>query len=195
MLDKPFSQACENNKRPILTELKQAFAKSQRVLEIGSGTGQHAQFFAQNLAHLDWFTSDQPEYHAGIASWLRESQRANLHYPVAFTVGRDAWPTGNFDAVYTANTTHIMQPKEAQQMMQMVAENLPKSGVFCQYGPFKFNGDYTSESNREFDQSLLAQGFGGIRDVDELISWAPSLNVMNRISLPANNFLLVWTKP
>jgi hypothetical protein len=194
MLDKPYSQACENNKQPILEQLIRVFNNSTRILEIGSGTGQHAVFFAANLAHLNWYTSDRTDYHAGIKMWLQDNEVNNLYPPVAFTVGQDDWPMPDINGVFTANTTHIMQPAEAQLMMRLIANNLSDEGVFCQYGPFNFNGQYTSESNRAFDQHLSEQNCGGIRDIEELIEWAKPLKLIETIPMPANNFLLVWKK-
>ena len=139
MFDKPFSQACENNKQPILDVLNRVLADKKRLLEIGSGTGQHAAYFAPKLSHLEWHTSDMPDKHLGIVAWLEDAAVNNLHQPLSFTIGTNAWPIDNVDAVYTANTTHIMQPLEAQLMMQLVADNLPNGGVFCQYGPYNFS--------------------------------------------------------
>jgi hypothetical protein len=195
MFDKPFSQACENNKEPILEVLKRVLADKTNLLEIGSGTGQHAAYFAPRLRHLEWHTSDMPDKHLGIAAWLEEVKVNNLHQPLSFTIGAtSAWPLTNTDAVYTANTTHIMQPLESQLMMQLVANNLPIDGIFCQYGPYNFQGQYSSESNQSFDQHLSEQGCGGIRDIDELALWAKPLVIIETIPMPANNFILVWQK-
>jgi hypothetical protein len=151
---KPFSQACENNKAPILEVLKKVFSHSKCVLEIGSGTGQHAQF----------------------------------------TVGRDPWPSDkHYDAAFTANTTHIMSPAEARQMMQMVGRHLPHNGIFCQYGPFCFSGNYTSPSNAAFDEHLRVSGFGGLRDVEDLKRWT-DMTLAEVIAMPANNHVLVWKR-
>lgn len=194
MLDKPFSQACENNKQPILDVLNRILADRKSLLEIGSGTGQHAAYFAPRLRHLEWHTSDMPDKHLGIKSWLKEVAVNNLHQPVAFTIGTNDWPLANVDAVYTANTTHIMQPSEAQLMMQLVADNLADGGVFCQYGPYNFQGQYTSESNQAFDRHLSEQRCGGIRDIDELTLWAKPLVLIEKVAMPANNFMLIWQK-
>ncbi|WP_088332193.1 DUF938 domain-containing protein [Lacimicrobium sp. SS2-24] len=195
-MDKPFSQACENNKQPILNILQEAFANVVSVLEIGSGTGQHGVFFAAHLPHLVWQTSDMADNHDGINAWIDACPSDNLKRPIPFTLGQDTWPEGSFDGVFTANTTHIMQGDEATLMMQSVAENLPPDGVFCQYGPFNIDGQYTSDSNRAFDQSLRARGYGGIRDVSELQRWVQGsgLALCHRHLLPANNQLLVWQK-
>jgi hypothetical protein len=195
MFDKPFSQACENNKQPILEVLKRVLADKTNLLEIGSGTGQHAAYFAPRLKHLEWHTSDMPDKHLGIAAWLEEVKVNNLHQPLSFTIGATgAWPLTNTDAVYTANTTHIMQPSESQLMMQLVADNLPVGGIFCQYGPYNFQGQYSSESNQSFDQHLRDQACGGIRDIDELTLWAKPLVLIETIPMPANNYMLVWQK-
>jgi len=194
MLDKPFSQACENNKQPILDVLIRVLANRKCLLEIGSGTGQHAAYFAPRLPYLDWHTSDIPNNHIGINAWLEGIQTDNLHCPISFTIGINSWPSKDFDAVYTANTAHIMQPSEAKLMMQLVADNLPVGGLFCQYGPYNFQGQYTSESNAAFDQHLEEQGCGGIRDIDELTLWAKPLTLIEKVPMPANNFMLIWQK-
>lgn len=198
MFNKPFSQACENNKRPILDVLSRVLADRTTLLEIGSGTGQHATYFASKLNHVEWHTSDMPDNHIGINAWLDDVVVENLHPPISFTIGDNrnvVWPLIDVDAVFTANTTHIMQPSESKIMMQLVAENLPEGGVFFQYGPFNFQGQYTSESNRSFDQYLNEQGCGGIRDIDELTLWAKPLMLIEIISMPANNYMLIWRKP
>lgn len=193
-MNMPFSQACENNKAPIAKQLQDYFGTRKKVLEIGSGTGQHAVYFAPRLPHLSWQTSDMPNNHSGINCWLAEYPASNLRAPIGFTVGMDEWPDMDIDGVFTANTSHIMQVDEAQGMMHLVAKNLPVNGVFCQYGPFNVDGHYTSESNRDFDQHLKNQGCGGIRDIAELQEWAGPMTLHGRIQLPANNFLLVWIK-
>ena len=193
--DKPFSQSCENNKGPILVELKRQFSQRRSILEIGSGTGQHSVFFAPALAHLTWQTSDMPANHQGIHLWHHEEPAANLLPPLQLTIGQDPWPDIDADGVYTANTTHIMQVEEARLMMELVAESLPSGGIFCQYGPFNIDGAFTSDSNQQFNQHLLQQGYGGIRDISELKQWAgPGLTLAEQVSMPANNLLLCWHK-
>lgn len=200
MTDKPYSQPCENNKQVILDCLKHEFNGLNNVLEVGSGSGQHAVFFAPNLPHLQWHCSDMQEYHAGINQWIDEYPSNNLHRPFTLKLARDEWaqtsPVTNcaFDGVYTANTAHIMLQHEIKTLMQSVARYLPKGGIFCQYGPFKVNGKFTSESNEAFHYKLLDSGRGGYRDIDELISWAGQLTLHKRIDMPANNMMLVWHK-
>lgn len=193
-IEKPFSQACENNKRAILSVLERTFANCQQVLEIGSGTGQHAVFLAEHLPHLIWHTSDQLHYHEGIAAWLSDSNAGNIKPPIAFTVGQDEFPNLDVDGVFTANTAHIMQKEEAKLLMESVASHLPKGGIFCQYGPFTHSGKFTSESNQAFHTSLLARGYGGYRDINELTAWAGELSLQDIIDMPANNHMLIWKK-
>ncbi|NDV91817.1 DUF938 domain-containing protein [Alteromonas sp. 345S023] len=198
MMEKPFSQACENNKHPILRVLSRAFSQTQRVLEIGSGTGQHGVFFAQGLPHLNWHCSDQVGYHGGINRWIADAGLNNILPPTCFKVGEDEFPgiTENltFDGVFSANTAHIMQKHEVVQLMSLIDKHLPKEGVFCQYGPFTRDGEFSSQSNVNFHHDLLRRGCGGYRDVNELTQWAPSLTLVTVHSMPANNLLLEWRK-
>ena len=192
---KPFSQACENNKAPILAVLNRTFANCKGVLEIGSGTGQHAVYFAENLPHLQWHCSDQPDYHEGIAAWLKDAALPNVSRPVALTIGKDSFPSLAVQGIYSANTAHIMQRHEAELLMKSVSEYLPSGGVFCQYGPFTIGGEFSSESNRSFHESLIERGYGGYRDISELTGWSQDLVLREIHKMPANNLLLEWHKP
>jgi cyclopropane fatty-acyl-phospholipid synthase-like methyltransferase len=193
-MNKPFSQACENNKGPILTVLKQYFAETKSVLEIGSGTGQHAVYFAHNLPNVTWQCSDALSNHAGIQQWISAYPSANLLTPISFVIGTDTWPDCSYDAVYSANTAHIMQKYEVKLMMSMIREFLPAGGLFCQYGPFTQNGEFNSKSNAEFDLQLTSNGYGGIRDINELQFWGHGLELIDTVKMPANNLTLVWRK-
>lgn len=194
-MTKPFSQACENNKAPILAVLEAVFSKATRVLEIGSGTGQHAVHFAAGLPHLQWQTSDVPAHHEGINAWLNDAALPNLLPPVALQVGKDVFPASGYDAVYSANTAHIMFADEVALMMAGIAELLPAGGVFCQYGPFIYQGRFSSASNQAFHQSLLQRGLGGYKSIEDLKRWAgPSLVLGDIFDMPANNLCLIWTK-
>ena len=196
MSEKRFSPSCENNRLPIIAQLKKYFKDSRQVLEIGSGTGQHAVYFAPELPHLVWHTSDMWENHSSIQSWLEESESSNIRLPQVFKVGADRWPDGNFDAIYSANTAHIMQRDEVLLMMQLIAEHLKSDGVFCQYGPFTEAGEFSSDSNASFHHRLVAEGYGGYRDIAELKAWAEPLHLIleQKINMPANNLMLVWRK-
>lgn len=194
-MSKCFSPSFERNKQSIVEQLSIYFKNSQNILEIGSGTGQHAVYFAPLMPNLKcWYTSDMPENHVSINAWLSDSNSKIISNPIELTIGQDSWPNVEVDAVFTANTTHIMQPEEAQLMMEMISINLPKGGVFCQYGPMMINGEFTSGSNQEFDESLKKKGFGGIRGIEQLVSWAKGMELVAKIPMPANNFLLVWAR-
>jgi cyclopropane fatty-acyl-phospholipid synthase-like methyltransferase len=195
-MDKRFCQATENNKDAILDALKTYFEESTLVFEIGSGTGQHAIHFAPQLRHLIWMTADMVVNHDTIKAWVADFPSDNIQGPLNYEVGVNEWPTSDVDAVFSANTAHIMQPEVTRLMMTSVAENLPSGGVFCLYGPFNINGKYTSEGNESFDAHLAREGCGGIRDISELRSWVADKGLIleERVTMPANNFLLVWRK-
>ncbi len=191
---KSFSEACEENKQPILAVLERLFAGAYRVLEIGSGTGQHAVFFSAALPHLTWYTSDLPEHHASIRAWIEEAALPNVRPPIRLDVAGD-WPDERFDAVFSANTTHIMAWPEVEQMFQGIGRVLERNGCLALYGPFNFKGDYTSESNARFDQMLKVRDpISGIRNFEDLNALARSngLSFMEDIAMPVNNRTLVW---
>ncbi len=196
MTNLPFSQACENNKGPILKVLKGVFKDACSVLEIGSGTGQHAVYFAQHLPHLTWHTSDREANHPGIHQWLDAHPQANLQAPITLDV-TGHWPSLEYDAVYSANTAHIMPWDVTQRMIKKTGESLPSKGVFALYGPMNYNGQFTSPSNAKFDQWLKQQTpEQGIRDFEAVNQIAESvgLNLLKDNPMPANNRLLVWQK-
>ena len=196
-MEKPFSQACENNKEPILAVLRRAFARSRRVLEIGSGTGQHAVYFAPNLPHLEWYTSDLSGNLSGIRLWIEDQPADNLFPPTVLDVNASAWPIDDFDAVFSANTAHIMYWADVEAMFQGVGKYLPFRGRFALYGPFSYHGVHVSESNVRFDQSLRARDPGmGVRDMDALeqLAEAAGLVLLEDHEMPANNRTIVWEK-
>jgi len=193
-MSKRSSTSCERNQQPILAQLSRLFEDRQQVLEIGSGTGQHAVFFAQHLPHVIWHTSDAEENHPSIKAWIEEFPHQNIQAPIEFLFGQQPFPALPIDAIFTANTTHIMQKDDAKLMMQTIATHLKKGGIFCQYGPFNVDGEYTSEGNQAFDVHLANEGCGGIRDINELTQWATGLTLIEKIEMPANNFMLVWQR-
>ncbi len=196
-MEKPYSQSCENNKEYILNVLRRVFSRSQRVLEIGSGTGQHSVYFAPNLPHLEWFTSDLPENLAGIRLWIEEQPSENLFPPTVLDVNNSEWPIEDFDAVFSANTAHIMYWPDVEAMFRGVGRYLPFRGRFALYGPFSYHGVHTSESNVRFDLSLRARDPGmGVRDLEALEELADSVNLvlLEDNEMPANNRTLVWEK-
>ncbi len=192
---KPFSQACLNNREPILDVLRRVFANSRRVLEIGSGTGQHAVYFAEQLPHLHWQTSDLAENHAGINAWLDEFCGDNLSRPLKLDVTSGIWPCEKVDAIFSANTAHIMSWEAVQQMFAGIPEVLDSGGVMALYGPFNYHGAYTSDSNQRFDVWLKTQGLHrGIRDFEQVdgLAHQAGMTLMEDNAMPANNRLLVW---
>jgi cyclopropane fatty-acyl-phospholipid synthase-like methyltransferase len=193
--DKPFSQACENNKLAILPVLKRHLENSNTLLEVGSGTGQHAVYFAAKLAHLSWQTSDQLQYHDGIRQWISGASLPNVLEPLQLNVQSYPWSQKQYDAVFTANTLHIMSANYAEIFMKNVANALSEAGKFIAYGPFNYTGEYTSESNARFDIWLKQQNAdSAIRDMQSLDHFAEmgGLRLIEDNEMPANNRLLVW---
>lgn len=193
--EKPFSQACENNKEPILEVLREVFADTGRVVEIGSGTGQHAVHFAYHLPHLVWQPTDVADNLPGIWAWLAGAGLANAAEPLTLDVAQGAWPELAADGAFSANTAHIMGWPQVERMFQGVAAMLPAGGTFCLYGPFAYAGEHTAASNARFDASLRQQdGRMGIRDREdlEMLGEAVGLALEADHGLPANNRLLVW---
>jgi len=194
---KPFAESCEQNKRPILAVLREEFADTREVLEIGSGTGQHAVFFARELPHLQWQTSDRIENHPGILAWMADAGGDNLHLPLALDVARDPWPRHRYDGVFSANTVHIMGWEEVERMFEGIGRVLAPGGRFCLYGPFNRDGRFTSESNARFDAWLKQRDpKSGVRDRDELDELArrQGLRRVADHAMPANNRILVWRR-
>jgi len=194
-IEKPFSQACENNKAPILAILKDLLQTPGQLLEIGSGTGQHGAFMAGELPHVQWHYSDRAVNLPGIRLWQAEAQLANLLGPLELDVTQDAWPIDHVDAVFSANTAHIMAWPMVEAMFQGIARCLSQDGVFCLYGPFNYQGRFTSESNARFDQWLKERHPAqGIRDFEAVVALAESLGLQfeSDHAMPANNRLLVW---
>lgn len=196
-LDKPFSPACERNKGPILELLLQYFGPDVRsVLEVGSGTGQHAVHFAAQMPHLTWQTSDLRENLLGIRTWITDSGLTNIAHPIELDVTEN-WPERMFDAVYSANTAHIMAWPEVQCFIKGAGRSLRDGGCFALYGPFKIKGSFTSESNRQFDASLrMTVPHRGVRDLESIQREAVASHMEFRAihAMPANNFLLIFVK-
>lgn len=195
-MEKPYAEACARNREPLLEVLREAFAQSSRVLEIGSGTGQHAVHFAAHLPHLVWQTSELPQHHAGINAWLADARLPNLLPPLALDVA-GAWPPGPFDAVFSANTLHIMAWPQVEQFFAGAARVLAGGGVLAVYGPFNYAGAYTSESNAQFDVWLKARyAGGGIRNFENVCAFARSqgFEFARDIAMPANNRTLLWRR-
>ncbi len=193
----PHSPAAERNKAAILEKLKKLLIGTERVFEIGSGTGQHAIHFAKAFPELSWQTSEIPSRLPVTNAVLSSLNIHNVQKPYALDVTVDEWPEIHADIVYTANTAHIMPWEAAKKMLIGVAKLLKSDGLFIMYGPFKYEGEFTSESNHLFDMSLKStEPHQGIRDFEAInrIASEHNLFLQDDYSMPANNQLLVFKK-
>lgn len=194
---KPFSQASENNKNPILQIIRRVFIRSETVWEIGSGTGQHACFFASQLPHLFWQPTDRTENLRGINLWLTEAKLDNIKPPLALDVNDPVWPCANIEAIFTANTLHIMSAAEMEILFQKLAIYLAANATMCIYGPFNYGGQFTSDSNARFDNWLKQQNpLSGIQDFEQVCDLASAigLTLIDDHEMPANNRLLIFQR-
>jgi cyclopropane fatty-acyl-phospholipid synthase-like methyltransferase len=192
------AEACERNKAPILQVLRTEFAASRAVLEIGSGTGQHAVYFAAHLPQLTWRPSEVASLLPALAERVRLEGSPNLRAPIALDVRARPWPHAEADAIFTANTLHIMAWAEVEDFFHGVGAALGPGGVLCVYGPFNYQGRYTSASNAQFDAWLKARDpHSAIRDFEALNTLAAAQELMLAAdhAMPANNRTLVWRRP
>lgn len=196
MLEKPFSAASERNRDPILAVLREWFADRRQVLEIGSGSGQHAVHFAAALPKATWQSSDRAENLPGIRAWLDEAALPNTPPPLELDVG-GAWPRGPYDAVFSANTLHIMSWTEVQMFFAALVAATTVGAKLAIYGPFNLGGRHTSDSNAAFDASLKARGAHmGLRDAAEVDALAAvaGFDLVDDVAMPANNRLRLWRR-
>ncbi|PWT73308.1 MAG: methylase [Proteobacteria bacterium] len=196
-MQRPYSEACERNKGPILRILSEAFADRVKVLEIGSGTGQHAVHFAEHLPHLQWQPSDVAEHLPGLQLWCQPAKLANLLYPIELDVDQPQWPRIHADAAFTANTLHIVSWPQVERLFEQIALVLPERGVLAVYGPFNYNRRHTSESNARFDLMLRQRDpHSGIRDFEDVDALAQTngLRLVGDDEMPANNRTVVWER-
>lgn len=194
---KPFAPACERNKGPILEVLRHVFADAADVIEIGSGTGQHAVWFAAGLPHLVWRTSDLPYSHAAINAWIDDAGPDNVARPLTLDVVRRPWPLASAGGAFSANTAHYMHWSEVEAMFGGLAELLLPGARFALYGAFTRDGRHTSASNAAFDRLLRAHDPGlGVRDVRDLerIAADGAMTLEEDVAMPSNNRILVWRK-
>ena len=195
-VEKPHAPACDRNREPILAVLEDYFGDRRWVLEIGSGTGQHAAYFAQALPHLIWQASDIAENLPGIRMWLDDAALPNTPAPLAFDVNAE-WPNIRFDAVFCANTLHIMRWREVQRLFAGLSDVLTEDALLVIYGPFNYGGRYTSDSNAGFDVWLRERGAHmAIRDFEavDALARASGLRLIEDRAMPANNRTLVWRR-
>lgn len=195
-VDKPHAPSCERNREPILEVLRQYFADRRHVLEIGSGTGQHAVHFAAALTWLDWQCSDRTENLPGIRAWLDEAALPNTPPPLELDVD-GPWPRGAFDAVFSANTLHIMAWHEVEALFAQLPAVVTDDARLAIYGPFNYGDRYTSDSNAAFDQWLKARdAYMGIRDAEavDALAAAAGFALVDDVAMPANNRCRVWQR-
>jgi hypothetical protein len=193
----PFSQSCENNKAPILAVLRDVFVDRRQVLEIASGTGQHACYLAGHMPWLKWQPSELPGSLPVLGPRCEAYRGDNLLPPAALDVSAEPWPLPVPDAVFTANSLHIMAWPVVQAMFRSLGAGTGDDAVLAIYGPFNYRGDYTSESNRRFDAWLAQQHpDSGIRDFEQVDALAQSagFELLRDREMPANNRLLVWRR-
>lgn len=193
----PTAPASDRNRQPILEVLREEFSNRSRVLEIGSGTGQHAVFFGAAMPELSWQTSDLPERHGAINAWLERAKLPNVKPPLALDVETADLQGRDFDAVFSANTAHIMSIDGVRCTFALAGSVLREDGVFCLYGPFRFAGRFSSPSNAEFDESLRRRDPAmRVRDLADLDGFAAAAGLcrVRLYAMPANNHLAVWIK-
>lgn len=193
---KPYASSCDDNSEPILRVITPYLYSRQSVLEIASGTGQHAIYFCKKLPHLTWQTSDLPIMLPGIQQWIDDSKFSQVLNPIALDVCTQ-WPAQSYDAVFSANALHIMNWQQVQCFFNHLSSALHTNGLCILYGPFNYAGQYTSESNARFDQWLKQRDpLSGIRDFESINSLAErqGLQLIKDHSMPSNNRTLVFQK-
>ncbi|MFT4585656.1 MAG: cyclopropane fatty-acyl-phospholipid synthase-like methyltransferase [Gammaproteobacteria bacterium] len=195
--EKPFAPASDRNRDPILRALRGHLSNVTELLELGSGTGQHAVHMAAELKHVQWQTSDLLDQHPGMNAWIDEAQLPNVKRPLSLNVAQADWPVSTADAVYTANTAHIMSWESVCAMFRGTGKVLVSGGLFLMYGPFNYGGSFTSTGNRDFDKTLRTRDpASGIRDFEavEKLALDNQMTLVDDVDMPANNRLLVWRK-
>ncbi len=196
-INKPYAESCDQNREPILEVIQSLLKNKKNVLEVGSGTGQHAVYFAEKMPHLVWQTSDQESYHQGIKLWLDEADLDNTPPPISLNVSTNAWPDVVYDAIFSANAVHIMAWGNVVDFFANAPKQLTTGGLFILYGPFNYNQQYTSESNAHFDIWLKQRDpQSAIRDFEALDKLANNagMKIKEDYALPANNRILMWEK-
>lgn len=197
MSGKPFSAACERNRDPIVAVLRRHFADRRQALEIGSGSGQHAVHFAHALPQLIWQSSDRSENLPGIRLWLAEAALPNTPTPLELDVAAGNWPQVRYDAIFSANTLHIMSWPEVETLFAALSTIASEAAKLAIYGPFNYDGKYTSASNADFDRSLKSRAAHmGIRDFEQVdrLAQAAGFMLLEDAAMPANNRCLVWQR-
>ena len=196
--NRPYAEACEQNKRPILAVLQEQLGDAKMVLEIGSGTGQHAVFFAEHMPHLVWQPSDRAENLPGIRMWIEHTQLTSVRPPIELDVGDQEWGIDCAENIFSSNAIHIMSWNHVIALFGGVKKIALPGAKLIMYGPFNYANEYTSDSNRQFDAMLRQRdplsGIRNFEDVDELAQ-AAGFHLLKDYAMPANNRTLVWQKP
>lgn len=196
-MSKPFSQACENNKASILSVIGKYFRDGITVLEIGSYTTQHVQYFAEKMPAVTWQPSDTPDSMPLVEAGLEGVKQYNILPPLTLDVRDRRWPLDMAEGIFSANTLHIMAEADMGPFFRGAGVVLAPHGYLCVYGPFKYGGDYTSESNARFDAWLKSDNpDSGIKDFEAANTLATNagMALVADHDMPANNRLLVWEK-
>ena len=197
-MDKYHAESTRRNRTPILEVLKKEIEGSKKLLEIGSGTGQHAVYFSKKLPQILWQTSDRSMNHESINYWIKRYNLKNLLLPLDIEIGVNEKNINDiFDCVFSSNTSHIMSLENVKRLFALVGKVLNKNGKFFLYGPFKINLEFTTRSNEDFHQKLKAENkLMGLRDIEELDKYAIENNMQNHAfyEMPANNYLSIWKK-
>jgi SAM-dependent methyltransferase len=190
--------AAERNRDPILAVLRRVLPPTGLVLEIASGTGQHAAHFAAALPEIDWQPSDTtPEARASVEAWRVHTALPNLRAPLDLDVMREPWPIVAADAVVCINMIHIAPWAAAQALMAGAGRVLGAGGVLYLYGPYRRNGAHTAESNDMFDRQLKSRNpEWGVRDMEAVADLAAQQGFVlsEVVEMPANNFSVVFRK-
>ena len=197
-MDKYHAESTIRNRNPILGILKKEIEGSKKLLEIGSGTGQHAAYFSKKMPQILWQTSDRSINHESINYWIKKYNLKNLLLPLDIEIGVNEKNINDiFDCVFSSNTSHIMSLENVKRLFALVGKVLNKNGKFFLYGPFKINLEFTTRSNEDFHQKLKAENkLMGLRDIEELDKYAIENNMQNHAfyEMPANNYLSIWKK-
>ena len=197
-MDKYHAESTKRNRSPILEILKKEIKGSKKILEIGSGTGQHAVYFTKKMPRISWQTSDRSINHKPIKYWIKRSNLKNLILPLDIEIGiNEKNIIDVYDCVFSSNTSHIMSLINVKRLFVLAGRVLNKNGKFFLYGPFKINFEFTTKSNEDFHQKLKAEDkLMGLRDIDELDNYAIENNMRKYAfyEMPANNYLSIWKK-
>ena len=195
---KPFSSACEKNKKPILEVLKEIISPENRhLLEIGAGTGQHAIYFASHFRDLNWTISDIASRQYDLKQLIYKEKLKNIHGPIEFEIGKTLFPREDFDLIFLANVFHIISWKLIKTLIKTFGKSLKEGTQVLVYGPFNYEGAFTSSGNKQFDKNLREKDpLSGIRSFEDVkkVMEKNGLFLGKDYEMPANNRLLLFMK-